>query len=377
MNILDVARAAAVSKQTVSRVINGRYDVADSTRIRVQQVVAELGFRPNASARSLLTGRTSILGLVVPDITNPFFIDIVRGVQSAAEEKGYHVLLYNTGDSYDSEAQSVQLLGERRADGIIMCSSRLSDERLTELLHGVARVVLVNRWVEDLQVPQIGADYTRGVRSSVEYLVNHGHRRIGIITLETETANSQAKLRGYREAIAEAGLPVTPNLIARTVSSISGGFAAAVALLERSEPPTAIIAYSDATGLGVLHACHHRGLSVPGDLAVIGFGGSEVAAFANPSLSTIAVPNYQMGRMAVDLLLERVDGKGVTAPRIVTEPQLILRGSTGDADVGDSLFGTGVSLQLRAQRDCPHECFHGSPISRQSHPLVPGARAVA
>lgn len=343
---MDVARAAGVSKQTVSRVLNGKDDVAEETRERVQEIIAALGYQPNASARSLLSGRTSILGLVVPDITNPFFIDIVKGVQGAAEEKGYYVLLYNTGDSYESEAQSVQLLGERRADGMIMCSSRLSNERLTALLRGVARVVLVNRWVEGLDVPQIGADYTQGVRLAVAHLVERGHRRIGIITLNTETANSRAKLQGYYEAMAEFGLPIEPALTARTISSIRGGFEAASELLGREDRPTAIVAYSDATGLGVLHACHHRGLAVPDEVAVIGFGGSEVAAFANPSLSTVAIPNHHMGRRAVDLLLERIGARARPAPRILTDAQLVLRASTGVVAAGDLRCGAGIPMEV-------------------------------
>ncbi|MCL4535355.1 MAG: LacI family transcriptional regulator [Bacteroidetes bacterium] len=326
--IADVARAAGVSKQTVSRVLNNKGELSAATRERILAVIKELGFQPNAAARSLLTGRSYTIGLVVPDIGNPFFVDIAGGVRDAAREQGYHVLLYDTGDSPEVEAQSIQLLHERRADGLIICSSRLSDERLASLLMGVGPVVLVNRWVKAVDVPQIGADYVKGAWLATNHLLELGHRRIAAITLKVETPNSRAKFEGYRKAMEEAGLGVDPDLIAYSRSSLQGGVEAGNDLLGRPQRPTAIVAYSDPVGIGAMHACRHWGMSVPENMAVIGFGGNEISTVVNPPLSTVFIRNFEMGRRAVELLLERVADS--RSPQVVeeTEAHLIIRAST-------------------------------------------------
>jgi LacI family transcriptional regulator len=333
VTISDVARAAGVSKQTVSRVLNDRSELSPDTRERVLGVIRELGYRPNVAARSLLSGRSFTLGLVIPDLKNPFCIDIADGVQAAAREAEYHVLLYDTSESVELETQSVRLLHERRVDGIILCSSRLPDDRLAETIRGVGPVVLVNRWANAPDVAQIGADYVQGASLATRHLIELGHRRIGVLTLAVETANSQAKLRGYRQAMQQAGLAVTPNMIARTTNSIEGGVAGADWLLDQEERPTAIVSYGDAVAIGVLHACHRRGLKIPDDVAVIGFGGSEITAYLEPPLSTVQIENREMGYQAVRLLLDRV-GSAAAAPALVrTEPRLIVRASTAPASV--------------------------------------------
>lgn len=334
VTISDVARAAGVSKQTVSRVLNDRAELSPDTRERVLHVIRELGYRPNVAARSLLSGRSFTLGLVIPDLKNPFCVDIADGVQAAAREAEYHVLLYDTSESVELEAQSVRLLHERRVDGIILCSSRLPDDRLAELIQGVGPVVLVNRWANAPDVTQIGADYVQGASLATRHLLELGHRRIGVLTLAVETANSQAKLRGYQEAMQQAGLAVTPSLVARTTNSTEGGVAGADWLLDQADPPTAIVSYGDAVAIGVLHACHRRGLRVPEDVAVIGFGGSEITAFLEPPLSTVQIENRAMGYQAVRLLLDRVGAPAAAASLVRTEPRLVVRASTAPADVG-------------------------------------------
>ena len=326
--IADVARAAGVSKQTVSRVLNNKGELSAATRERILAVIKELGFQPNAAARSLLTGRTSTVGLVVPDVNNPFFVDIAKGVHDAAREKGYHVLLYDTCDSPDLEAQSIRLLSERRADGLIICSSRLSDGRLASLLKGVGPVVLVNRWVKGLDVTQIGADYVKGAALATNHLIESGHRKIAAVTLTVETPNSRAKLEGYSKAMDEAGLGVHADLIAYAQSSLQGGVNAGNDLLGRAQRPTAIVAYSDPVGIGAMHACRHWGVSVPENMAVIGFGGNEIAGVVNPPLSTVFIPNFEMGHRAVELLLERVADRSIPAVVEETEAHLIIRAST-------------------------------------------------
>jgi LacI family transcriptional regulator len=328
LTISDVARAAGVSKQTVSRVLNDKGELAPDTRARVLSVIRELGYRPNVAARSLLTGRTFTLGLVIPDLRNPFCIDIAGGVHAAAQEAEYHVLLYDTSESPELEAQSVRLLHERRVDGIILCSSRLPDTRLAALIQGVGPVVLVNRWANGLEVTQIGADYVQGMALATRHLIDLGHRRIGMVTLASDTANAQAKLHGYQQAMEQAGLPVSSSLVSRGSNSIEGGVLGADWLLDQPDPPTAIVSYGDAVAIGVLHACHRRGLRVPDDVAVIGFGGSEITAFLNPPLSTILIENRAMGYQAVRLLLDRVGTPEVPSALVRTEPRLIARAST-------------------------------------------------
>ncbi|HEX9016981.1 MAG TPA: LacI family DNA-binding transcriptional regulator [Chloroflexota bacterium] len=344
--IADVARAAGVSKQTVSRVLNNKGELSAATRERILAVIDELGFQPNAAARSLLTGRTYTMGLVVPDISNPFFTDIAAGVRDAARDYGYHVVLYDTGDAPDVEAQSIRLLHERRADGLIICSSRLTDDHLAALLQGVGPVVLVNRWVNGLDVSQIGADYVKGAALATNHLIELGHRRIANITLARETPNSLAKFEGYRKAMEEAGLGVDPSLVAYSQSSLQGGVKAGNELLGRPQRPTAIVAYSDPVGIGAMHACRHWGVSVPENMAVIGFGGNEISTVVNPPLSTVFIANFQMGRRAVELLLQRVADPATPAVQEETETHLIIRASTsnGAEPLDDHLMHSAVSV---------------------------------
>jgi LacI family transcriptional regulator len=346
LTIREVARAAGVSRQTVSRVLNNKTQIAPETRQRVLNVMEQLGYRPNANARSLTGKGTQAIGLTLPDISNPFFTELATAIEAAAQERGYHVFLCNAGDTPDRELASIRLLQERRADGLILCSSRLPDDLLRQLLAQHHPIVLVNRRLEAPGSVQIRADYARGGYLATRHLLDRGHRDVAAITLLAETANSREKLNGYFQALEEAGIAPDPALIARGPSHVTGGYDAAMRLLQPPRRLSAIFVYSEAMAIGVLRACDVLGLRVPDDVAIVAFGGGRLSAMVHPPLSTIHVPLYSMGRRAFEMLAQLLAGQVPSPPQVLIKPTLVVReSSVRGASMADSQYQAAIQTE--------------------------------
>lgn len=326
--IRDVARAAGVSRQTVSRVINNKAEITPLTKQRVLDVMKELGYRPNANARSLTGKGTQSIGLVLPDITNPFFTEIATGVEAAAQATSYNVFLRHAGEDPDRELASIRLLHEQRADGLILCSSRLSEEKLGALLDDGHPIVLVNRRLDNPRSVQIRADYVLGGYLATKHLLDLGHRSIGALTPVAETVNSRDKLDGYYIALREAGIETNPALIARGPSHVTGGFDAAMRLLRSPHSVGAIFVYSEPMAIGALRACDVLHRRVPQDVALVAFGGGWMSAMVHPPLSTVHVPLYEMGGQAFEMLWQLLSGAIPSPHQVLIEPTLIVRDSS-------------------------------------------------
>lgn len=346
VTIRDVGRTAGVSRQTVSRVINHKDEITPETRQRVLDVMRQLGYHANAHARGLTGKRAQSVGLALPDITNPFFTEIATGVEAAAYARRYHVFLCNAAEDPERELASIHLLQEKRADGLILCSSRLPDDELVALVRQGHPVVLVNRRLHIPESVQIAADYERGGYLATKHLLDLGHTRIGALTLTAETVNSREKLQGYFRALREAGIAPDPALVARGPSHLNGGYEAAMRLVQPPRSISGLFAYSEPMAVGALRACDVLGARVPEDVAIVAFGGGRLSAMVHPPLSTIHVPLYDIGRQAFEMLWQLLSGPTLERRHVLIEPALIVRESTvAGASSVDSQYLAAVQTE--------------------------------
>lgn len=325
VTIKDVARAAGVSASTVTRALANPEMVNPATRERVRQTAAALGYHPNRAARGLITGRTGNLGLLVPDLANPFFPSIVKGVQARAHEADYAVFLVDTDEDATAEAGLVHKLS-KQVDGLILCSPRMAEEELRTIL-GDTPVVLVNRRIG--RVPSVTPAFTDAMRQAVSHLTALGHRRIAYVAGPRSSWANRERVRSLR-TVAAASDDLDLVEIGNVIPQFPGGVAAADQVL--AADVTAVIAYNDLVALGLLHRFAARGVDVPGDISLLGFDDIAIAEMVHPSLTTVALPKEQAGRAAVDLLLqllEQPDRTGAVRRELPT--QLMVRGSTGPA----------------------------------------------
>jgi LacI family transcriptional regulator len=326
VTIADVAREAGVSSQTVSRVINNKGEISPETRSSVVAVIERLGYRPSSIARSLATKRTHTIGLSVPDIANPFWPEIARGIEDVAWEHGYHVFLCNTTEAPQREEAILQLLEDKRVDGVIVAGARLPDERLLALLARHPAAVLVNRTLPGSRAGSVLVDTRAGAIQAVEHLLARGRRRIGFLSGPPASQNSYRHTSGYTAVLEAAGLAVDQSRIIPCPPYLEGGYQAAQELLARHPDLDAIYCYNDLIALGVLQACAEAGRRVPGDIAVVGNDDILLASLVTPSLTTLRASKYDVGATATRMLFDHINGNNGQR-EIVIRPELIIRAS--------------------------------------------------
>ncbi|MEZ0335877.1 MAG: LacI family DNA-binding transcriptional regulator [Gemmatimonadales bacterium] len=323
--ILDVAARAGVSKSLVSLVMRDAPSVSAAKRRAVLAAAAELDYRPNAVARSLVQRRTRVLGVLLSDLHNTFFADVLDGIAGRAGERGYKAML-NTGNRAPSgEADAIETLLELRADGLILAGPRLEAARITEAAR-TAPVVLVARTIAASAVDCVSNDDVAGASLAVEHLVGLGHRRIAHIDGGTG-AGAEARKQGFTRTMRRHGL-ASQARTARGDYTEEGGAEGVAALLARGARPTAILAANDLSAIGALDALTRQGLRVPEDISLVGYDNTSLAGLRHIDLTTIDQPREAMGRTAVDLLLERLEKHRKTARRVVMAPTLVVRGTT-------------------------------------------------
>ncbi|MEO9014427.1 MAG: LacI family DNA-binding transcriptional regulator [Terrimesophilobacter sp.] len=323
VTIRDVARAAGVSISTVSRALAAPEQVAESTRTLVQATAHKMGYRPNRNARSLVTGRSNSIGLVVPDLENPYFGSVCKGVQARARAAGYAVFIADTNEDPAVETEIVQSL-IKQVDGVILCSARGTDAEITKLAKQTP-LVLANRFLTG--IPSIIFDNGGGVRTVLRHLVALGHRKIAYAGGPVSSWSNGERSRAFADFTAEVqGLELIE--LGNFPPFFSGGIQAGD--LGIASGATAIVAYNDIMALGVIDRLRQRGFSAPHDLSVTGFDNVAVSTFVWPNLTTVNLPRVQMGRMSVDLLLEMVlDGASDVRPPTQLPVELVIRQSSG------------------------------------------------
>ncbi len=327
--IREIARAAGVSIATVSRVINGRPDVAPQTREAVLRVVRERGFSTNRNARALSGGRTGLVGVTVPILEAAYFAVIVSGTAEALYEHDMRIVLCPTLHQHEREVTLLDRLMHGTTDGAVLMLPEESNAELWALREtGYPFVVVDPRVQLDEGIPAVSAANASGARAATEHLLSLGHRRIGAIMGPVDWMASTERLNGYRAALAAAGVLPAQELVVESDFSIDSGVAAARALLDLPERPTAIFGFNDNVAIGALRAAAERGIRVPDELSVVGFDDSEESALVTPALTTVRQPLAEMGRMAVSLLLRLLDHQRVEAMSIELATRLVVRDST-------------------------------------------------
>ncbi|RMF01550.1 MAG: LacI family transcriptional regulator [Chloroflexi bacterium] len=351
VSIKDVAQRAGVSTATVSHVINQTRFVRDQTRQRVVEAIEELNYQPSAIARGLATNATQTIGLIISDITNPFFTAVARGVEDELNRHGYHTIFCNTDEDPNREDEYLRLLFAHQIDGLLIAPTGVQSDRLTRMAEADIPIVLLDRTTPGLDAPLVQVDNEAGGYYATKYLLELGHRRIGVLR-GLETISTQVvRVEGYKRALREAGIPVDDQLIVRAdpqyhvnqvppralhsnrppvkltnLQMTPSAFEVLNQLLDLPERPTAIFVTNNQMTLGALHALKERGLKCPQDISLISFDDHDWASLFSPPLTVISQPTYHLGKTAAGMLMRLI--KGEPAPAPTTLPvELVIRES--------------------------------------------------
>ena len=326
----DVAAQAGVSIKTVSNVVNDWPYVTDDTRKRVMQAIMSVGYRPNQMARSLVTGKTKAIGVVVPDISNPFFGVAIRGCEDVLFAAGYSLFLCNSNEDVDRERYYLDHLLSRGVDALILWGTRICCAELEEIVGTEAALVTVDLGEQPTGPNHIciNVDNVRGAQIATGHLIHLGHRRIAHLAGPPGRITAGLRKQGYEQALVAAGIAPSPRLVASERPSIQGGFRAAQALIQ-TEKPEAIFCYNDLMALGVVLAARHLGLVIPDDLALVGFDDIEMASMIDPPLTTVRIPQHKLGRLTGQIVLERLQDAASAQKAILCPVELQVRGSSG------------------------------------------------
>lgn len=328
--ISDVAKRAGVANITVSRVLNGAENVNPVTRRRVEQAIQELGYLPNLAARSLRSGQTRTLALLVPDIGNPFWPSVARGIEDAAQSGGYSIFLCNTDENPTKQRDYLFAVLQQRVDGVILAPCDPDAASLAPLREQGTPTVIIDRRVDGWNVDTVYADSVSGARALIQHLLNLGHTRIAALTGPAGVSTAEDRLLGYRLALHEAGIAAEPRLLRYGEYRTTSGYQMAKDVLAAGLAPTAFFAANQAIALGVLDALTERGLDVPRDVALVSFDDLPDVDHLFPFLTVVAQSAYDMGLNAAQLLLSRMSAGVALQPRHVVLPtRLILRYSCG------------------------------------------------
>jgi len=324
VTIQDVAKTAGVSVSTVSRVLNGRVDVASDTQDRIRSVIDDMGYTTNLAARSMRSFKKNMVGLIMPDIAYPFAIEVMKGVNRAIAESEFDLLVYTTGDVRKSgrashEQKYVSLLSNSITDGVIIVAP-VTGEFLTD-----APIVSIDPLMSDPDYPSVHATNYQGAMDAMEYLLGLGHKRIGFISGRAELESSNRRLKGYRDALEKAGLSIDEKLIAAGDYTTETGAECARELLSLDRRPTAIFASNDQAAMGVFQVAQEFGLRIPQDLSVIGFDNIMESKYMK--LTTVDQFISEMGFVATQILIKLINGESLTEQTYQMKTRLVIRNS--------------------------------------------------
>jgi DNA-binding LacI/PurR family transcriptional regulator len=332
VSIKDVAQAAGVSHSTVSRALSDSPLVKTETKARIQRLAQEMGYTPDAIARSLVTRQTHTVGVVVTTITDPFVAEVVQGIEDTALENDYSVILTSSAAEPDREVAAVEMLWAKRVDSVMVTSSRVGALYLEHLERIGVPVVLINNHNEESgrYTFSVSVDNQHGGHLATRHLIERGHRRIAYVSGTADQSDSVGRLAGYRQALEENAIPFDPALVIPGNGRLDGGERALHALTSANSQLTAVFCYNDMTAIGLMCAARQAGLFVPDDLAVVGFDDIPLASYVCPSLTTIAQPQRDMGRQAMSMALTLMAADDSSPPLsdVVVKGRLIERETT-------------------------------------------------
>jgi LacI family transcriptional regulator len=326
--IRDVAAVARVSPATVSRVLNGKEDVGADLRHRVVAAVTELGYRRNGPARSLRTRAAMVLGLIISDITNPFFTAVVRGAEDQAQLAGYSVVLANADEDVAKEARYLEVAAAEQVAGALLSPASPRQTSIDVLLDRGIPVVTIDRRLAAAPVDSVTVDNHQAARKAAQHLIAQGCRRVGLVAGPVKTTTGASRLAGYRAALRDAGRTLDPSLVAYADFRAEGGYAATRQLLLQRQPPDGVLFSNNLMTVGGLQAIAEADLAIPGDIAIVGFDDAIWATALRPPLTVVAQPTYKIGQTAAKLLLRRVEGEKFPPRHVVLRAELIVRASS-------------------------------------------------
>jgi LacI family transcriptional regulator len=349
--IVEVAKKADVSIATVSNVIRGTRRVSPKLTARVQAAIQDLNYSPNEIARSLKVKQTRMLGMVLPDITNPFFPEIIRGAEDTAFERGYFLVSANTNEQIGRERRFVAALRAYRVDGILLTPASGKDmSHIETTLDAGVTLVCLDRTVPGIRTDAVLLDNVRGARECVRHIIQKGHRRVAIITGALDVQTGRERLQGYEEALSEADIAVDPSLVLKGDFRYDSGYRLGRQVLKQPAPPTAIFVCNGVMTIGLLKALEEMNIVCPRDVALATFDDLAMESPFHPHLTTVVQPSYEMGARAATILMDRIEGQLTAPPTIVrVSPTLIVREST-EALANNAIAYTAAKAPSRTRR---------------------------
>ena len=329
MNIKQVATRAGVSTATISRTLNGSDLVKPRTADKILRVIQELGYHPSTQARALVSGKSRMLGLIISDIVNPFFPELVKSFEFAATRNGYEVIIANTDYSPERMAGCVRRMIERQVDAVAVITSEMEPHLVDELSQRSLPIVFLDVGRVKPLISNISVDYNKGIREAVQHIVSLGHKRIGFISGPRNLKSARTRRSAFLKCISECGIGHQSRIVVEGNHKVDGGDTAMTQMLSRPDPPTAVLASNDLTAIGALRAINRAGLHVPDDISLIGFDDIEFSQCTQPPLTTIRLSRAELGQKAFDALyrsLQRTIGNEGEVIKVGTS--LVLRQST-------------------------------------------------
>jgi LacI family transcriptional regulator len=327
--INDVAKIAGVSKATVSRVLNGSKPVSEDIRNKVMKVVQETNYKPSSLARSLVSKKTNIFGIIIPDVSNPFFSELVKGVQMTANENGYNILLCNTYDEFDKEMEYLNILDDKEVDGIIFLTSKIEEKHKEFFSSYKNPTVTVSRRFEDMPISSVDIDNFSAAYEVMNYLINLNHKKIAMIRGPLyDKSTGYDRYKGYEKALEDSNINLDENLVVEGKFKVKDGYNAMSKLLTLKELPTAVFCACDEMAIGAIKCIYESGFKVPEDISVVGFDDIPIASMFIPSVTTVRQPVFDFGEKAVDILLRQIKSGVHEEENIVLPTKIIIRKST-------------------------------------------------
>lgn len=325
-----IAKMAGVSVNTVSRALNNKPDVNAETKHRILKIVKEMGYTPNLVARSLKTGETRTIGVIVSDITNPFFSLVIHGIEDKVQKKGYSIILCNANENYVREEKAMKLLVQKRVDGILVTPVEKKTRDIFYLQEMKVPFVLVARHLKIPDLSYVVADDVLGGFLATEHLIKKGHRKIMYVAGPSHVTTVQERLNGYKKALAQYGIRFEEELVRFTNAKSEDGYRVMKDVLSKRLDFTAIGVFNDYLALGMMKAVRERGLRIPDDVAIVGYDDIEFASLAVVPLSSVRIPKYELGYKAAEILLNQLSKKHIRSEpqQIAIEPKLVIRSST-------------------------------------------------
>ena len=327
VTIYDVAREANVSMATVSRVVNGNQNVKPATRKKVLEVIERLEYRPNAVARGLASKKTTTVGVIIPDISNNLYAELARGIEDIATMYRYNIILANSDQNEGKELTLLDTMLSKQVDGIVMMSDKVTENIQDSINHAPVPIVLAGSVDELKEVPSVNIDYFEAAYEAVKVLINNGHKRIAFISGPMSYTITQYKLEAYKKALEDAGLVVDESLIVSEEGTYDSGIAAYEEISQVEDAPTAYFAGSDELAIGIIHGVQDAGKQVPTDIEVISFENSKLARMVRPQLSSVVLPLYDIGAVAMRLLTKLMNKEEVEQQTVILPHRIEMRDS--------------------------------------------------